>query len=170
MKKLTLVIGGNTNFNPSVLINGCNLKYKEDKRGNKSYEIESEKDEIDIEIFKWFDIESKHWLLTSIIFYIISFFGLFDIRDNKKPYSLKYKGKIKLNEEENNLKVMLNSFKPDELAFVFEGNCALEANETNKYFIDENVVSRRKKLKKVKKIIRLVVLALVIIIGVLFLI
>lgn len=169
MKKLTLIISGNTSFEPNILIDNKKLKYKKNKMRNRIYQIETDKDEIDIEMYKWFEIESKYWLFTHIFFFIISFFGLFDIKENRKPYSLKYKGKIKLSEGENELKIILNPFKPNEQSFVWEGNCSVDYNDTSKYFIDEGVNEKRRKLKKIKKTIKLCVLAILIIITVLLL-
>lgn len=170
MRKLVLSVTGNINFNPLILVDNRKVKFKKNKSNEIIYETETNKDELKIEIFKWFETEDKHWMLWSIIFFIISFFGVFDIKDDAKPYSLKYKGNIKLKEEENFLKITLNSFKPNELAFVFDGNCFLESNGTNKYFIDENVINKRKKIKKIKKTIGFCFIMFIVIVGILFLI
>lgn len=170
MKKLNLVVVDKTNFNPSIIIDNRVCKYTIDEKGNKKFEIQTDKNELDVEIFKWFEIERKHWIFTSFIFFFISFFGMFDIKYNDKPYDLKYKGKVILNEEENDVNVVLRPFKPNEKAFMFEGNCDVVDNETNKYFINDVVVNRRNKLKKVKKRIKLGVFGLAIIIGIVFLI
>ena len=167
MKKLTLVLAGNLNFAPYVLIDNKKIKFKKNRMGHRIYEIETDKEEVEIEIFKWFEIESKHWMFFSLFFFMISFFGLFDVNDDKLPYSLKYKGKIKINEEDNYLKIILNSFRPGERAFVWEGNCSIDYNDTNIYFIDNMVVERRKKIKKLKRIIRICGIALLSIILVL---
>jgi len=154
MKKIVLEFLGNLNFNFYVKIDEKLVDLKRLPNGHKIYEFESEKDELDIEIFKWYEEESKIWWLMGIIFYLISFFGIFDVRKGKTANTLKYKGKIKLlgDHDSYHTFIKVERFLNDNKAFTPSGDQTIIDNDTNRYYVDELVKKRRKKLKKIKTI------------------
>lgn len=165
MKVIKLEIAGNTKFEPEVLIDGKKYGYKKDKYNHRIYTIETDKNELDLQICKWHEEESDiHWLF-SIIFFIISLFGIFDIRDSKNANSLKFKSKIRLDDskQEYHSKIVLAAFQKDQIALDIQGDLLIEDNDTNKYFIDQSVLYRKEKNKKIKKYIFLSIFLLVIV-------
>lgn len=150
MKKLILTVAGNSFFNADILIDDNYIYPIKKKKGIKTYEIETDKNELEIKINTLNELNSKHWLAIHIFFFIVSLFGIFDIKDKKKNYSINYKGKLKLIDEEPNIKIIFKSCKVNEPAFRIEGNCELENNDSNKYFIDEEIAEKKKILKTIK--------------------
>lgn len=171
MKTLTFTIAGNTFYNPNIVIYNQILKHKKGKYGTKVYTIETDKNELDIEIYTWYELESKYWLPVSLFFFIISCFGIFDIKQKNFFKSLKYKGKIKLTEETNqHLKLTFTTIRESQKAFFSEGNCTIEDNESNQYFFNQELQNRSKLLKKIKRFtwIGLIILIIIIFIMKLF--
>ena len=168
MRKVTLEVAG-YKFEPEIRVDGKLIRAKKNKEKHMVYVIETEKSELELDIYKWYEEESKLWLLMTIVFYLISLFGILDIKKEKFCRSLKYKGKMLLPEDkEYNTKIVMADYVANELAFGVAGDQIIEDNDSNKYFEDELVISRRKKAKTIKKFLTigiiLVVTALVIII------
>ena len=151
MKRLELIVKGNTALNPVFAIDNQVITPKKGENRSKVYAFETEKDEVDVSIYTWYEIEGKRWLLISIIYFIISLFGLFDVKENKKMLSLKYNGKVKLVNQENVVNLTFSGIKKDSIAFKIDGD--MEDNETNKYYSDDELVRRKNLLKKIKKFI-----------------
>lgn len=153
MKKIILIMTGNAYLNPNVLVEGKLIEYKKNKKNQKVYTIETEKDEVNIEISKWDELEGKWGLFIAIIFFIVSLFGLFDIKQKNRWHTVKYKGKIKVDKEVENpqLVLIMNGFKVNEKAFFYEGNCQIEDNESNRYLINEEIKHKEKIMKRVKR-------------------
>ena len=153
MRRVTLELAG-YKFEPEIRIDGKLIKAKKNKDKRYVYIIETEKEELDLDIYKWYEEESDYWLVASLIFYVITIFGIFDIKKDKNCRSLKYKGKLLLPEDkEYHAKIVMAEYIPNQLAFGVAGDQVIEDNDSNKYFDDEVVLSRRKSAKKIKKIL-----------------
>lgn len=172
MKIINIEFAGDTAFNPELKVDGKKCKKKKVGQGRKVFTLETDKDELDIELYKWHEEESSLWLVMSLLFFIISIFGIFDIHQPRFSNSLKYRGKIKLDntKEEYNTKIVLGNFKKDAKAFDVLGDQIIESNESNKYFVDELVETRKTKIRKIKKTIRILAFIIVILLLVLSLI
>ena len=105
MRKVTLEVAG-YKFEPEIRVDGKLIRAKKNKEKRMVYTLETEKSELELDIYKWYEEESKLWLLMTIVFYLISLFGILDIKKEKFCRSLKYKGKLLLPEDkEYNTKI-----------------------------------------------------------------
>ena len=146
MNKLTLKVTGNTTFDYVLRIDGKVAKFEKNEYGNKLYYLETDKDEVDIAIDSFNELDSKVWFLMSTFFSIISIYGIFDVRYDKRPIKVNYKGKIKL-QEFSNLNIAINPYTPTNKLFNSTGDCEIEDNESNRFYADPKL---RKRLKVVK--------------------
>ena len=149
MKNLNLKINNNTNIDAYFLVDGKKPKFKKNEFGNYECLIETEKDEVELKVFEWNEYKSALWLVMSIVYFFISLFGIFDIKQDKRFRSIDCHFKIKLQNEENNLKLVYNGFKDGDIAIVHEGDCDIEVL-SNKYFIDTKSMKRYKIVKGIK--------------------
>ena len=165
MKNVLIRITGNTMFHPEVFVENKKVTLKKAKDKRKGYLVQTDKDEIDVKIFSWYEIETKYGLFISILFFFISFFGLFDIKEKRRGKSLKFEGKIKLESGIDNqeIKLVLKSFKEGEKAIVCEGDYLIENNDSNKYFVDKNIEKKLMILEKIKKYTWFVIVVLILI-------
>ncbi|MBE6136891.1 MAG: hypothetical protein E7176_00650 [Erysipelotrichaceae bacterium] len=150
MSILNVKVVRNSSLNPVVIIDGKEIISKKNKYGNYETIIETDKEELDIEIFNIHELEGRFWFLWAILFFIISFFGILGCRYDKECKKIEFKGRIKLNQE-NNLKISFNVFKLGEKAISFEGDCDVEDNDSNCYYVDD-VLKNRIKLYRIIKI------------------
>ena len=149
MKQLNLKVNNNLNIDSYFLVDGKSVKGKKNQFGNTVKCIETDKEEIEISIFDFNEMQGKLWFLTSFIFFIISLFGLLDIKLNKKCRSIDCKLKVKLDKEINNLNIQYGKFEDNGCAVNFESDCEVEVI-SNRYYINEKLVKRFKIMKWVK--------------------
>lgn len=149
MKKLNLKVNSNLNIDAYFLVDGKSVKGKKNKFGNTVKCLETDKEEVEISIFDFNEMQGKLWFLTSFIFFIISLFGLLDIRLNKNCRSIDCKLKVKLDKEVNEMNIRYNNFEDNGSAVNFEGDCEVEVI-SNRYYINEKLVKRFKIMKWVK--------------------
>ena len=164
MKKLNLKITGHPHLDTYFLVDGKSVKGKKNKFGNISKFVETDKNEVEIAIFNFDEMQGKLWFLTSFVFFIVSIFGLLDVRANKKCRLIDCKLKVKLDKEENDLNITYNQFENNGCAIHFESDSAVEVI-SNRYYINEDVKKRVKIMKWVK--IVTVIVAIIILILVL---
>lgn len=145
MNNLQLKLRKQVNFTPLVEIDNKIVKLKKNEFGNLTTHYQTEKQEVEIKIYTLpNELGYKHWFLMSVLFYIVSIFGIFDKWYSKNYYSLEYNGKIKLSE---NTVLDLTMQKPadnSKAISVREGN--FEDNETNIYKYNEKIKKRRRLL------------------------
>ena len=149
MKKLSLKIAGNSTLNYVLTIDGKIPTFEKNEYGNKLAYIETDKDEVELKIQSFHELDSKVWFITSTLFSIISLFGLLDVRYDKRPMTFNYVGKIKLNEI-SNLDLKLNTYRPNTKLFTFEGDCEVEDNESNMFLFSKKIKNHLKVVKLVK--------------------
>lgn len=149
MKKLNLKVNSNLNIDAYFLVDGKSVKGKKNKFGNTVKCLETDKEEVEISIFDFNEMQGKLWFLTSFIFFIISLFGLLDIRLNKNCRSIDCKLKVKLDKEVNEMSIGYNNFEDNGSAVHFEGDCEVEVI-SNRYYINEELKKRFKIMKWVK--------------------
>ena len=158
MKRLILKIASHSSIDSYFLVDGKRVKSKKDNFGKKCSTIETENDEVEIKIFDFDEMQGKLCFVSSLVFFIISIFGILDIKYKKNCRSIDCKLKVKLKNEENQLKISYNKFEDNEAAVNCEGDCEVEVI-SNKYYINEVSKKRFKIMKWVK--IAVFVLAIV---------
>lgn len=162
LNTLNLKITNVANFKPTIYVDDKMLKYKRDNFGGLTTTYKTEKTSVKVEIKKLYDINGPLWFLTSLFFFVISIFGIFDLKPDKKCYSVV--ASFNINVTKNcNLKI---KFKPrsqsSEQAFELEQtDCEITGETGNKYFVDE-VAKKRYKIMRIVKICCWVALFIVI--------
>lgn len=148
MNKVNLVVSSNKAYDNIVLVDGKRFKYKKNKNKDMVGVIETNNDKVEIEIFNWFEIKSKLWLIMELFFFVISIFGLFDVKKDKKGKKVNFKAVFKL-KEDNNIRLSYGPLKDNVAPIRIDSNLDMEVIE-NKFIVDEVVVKRYKLLKLFK--------------------
>ncbi len=162
MRQLNLRIFGVNKFSPSVYIDGERINSKLNKHGNFEVTYQTEKEQVEVTVRKHLEIANKGWFLWSVIYFIFSLFGLFDVKFDKHCIVMDCKYRVTMAENTKlKLKVNLNS---KDKCITAECDTSVEELEYNCY-----VDKKAKKRIKVTKILR-VFAGIALIIGVIFLI
>ena len=151
INNVNLKLTNTSGLKPNVYVDGKVLKYKKDNFGNLTTNYSTQKDVVTIEIKKIYDINGPLWFLTSLFFFFISIFGIFDLKPNKRCISIVSIIKVKVNES-CSLKIKFKSRTQLETAFELESeNCEVLEESGNNYYIDE-VAKKRYKIMRIVKI------------------
>ena len=149
MNELTIKMSKKNMPNAAVVVNGSEVKFKKGKDGlyESKLPIEQSDDTCTLEIFTFSEYGGKLWWLFSLLFFVISCFGIFDASYGK-CITLRYKTTLKLSE---NTQVMLrfNTMLEGKKAVELDTNVSSE-EEVNGYFLDETLKKHRKIMKLVK--------------------
>ncbi len=148
MARLKLnVYGFNENIS-QMTINGKGVKVSSISNGVRTYEIESPYKTAHIVIYKNHYYSLKWWAFTSILYFIISLFGIFDIRQDKKCTVIDCRYDIDLNEDTvANMKVF--TFTDGGKVVEIESNTKCTEIANIQYF-DKRGQKRRKIMNLVK--------------------
>ena len=149
MSELTIKMSKANLPNAAVVVNGSEVKFKKGSDGlyESKFPLNENDNTCTLEVFTFSEYGGKLWWLYSLLFFVVSCFGIFDVPYGK-TIALRYKTKLTLCE---NTQVMLR-FNP-----MLEGKKAVELDtnvvseeETNGYFLDETLRKRRKIMKIIK--------------------
>ncbi len=124
------------------------------RRGVGTAKIQTEKSEVEIAYTRFSRFDSKLWWLLEIVYFLLSGFGLFDLRFGKHEYITNYKAKITLSED---TKVKIHIPNPKNGGPVLK--LTTDANlieEENAYSIDQEV-KKKKKILLIAKIITAII-------------
>ena len=80
------IIGKSDAFN-TILVNGKRTKLQENE-GKKYIQLDTKTNSHEVIIYQTHHYTGKCWFWWNLLFYIISIFGIFDIRHNKKFLSI----------------------------------------------------------------------------------
>lgn len=155
MSKVNLSVVDNKAYDNVIVVNGNRFKYKKDKNRRLVGTVECN-NECVVEIYNWNEIKCKLWIIVEIFFFIISIFGIFDVRRDKKGRTISFKAKF-MSKDESNVKLGFNTFKEDTPAIKIDADCDMEIIE-NRFYIDKQVVKRYKILKICKLLTFLLVI------------
>ena len=84
--------------NPPFTFDGEAVKFEKsgsDYVGN----FKTDKDTVELEIFRYHEMSGKLWWLFSLLFFIVSVFGIFDMRLDRHGICIKYKSILHLKEK-----------------------------------------------------------------------
>ena len=162
LNTLNLKISGGTSLKPTIYVDGKILKYKKDNFGNLTTTYTTEKSSVLVEIKKLYDINGTLWFLTSLFFFIISIFGIFDLKPDKRCISIV--ASIKVNITNNSsLKIRFKPRNQTEKAFELEPtDCEVAEETNNNYFIDTVAKKRYKVMRIVKIFLWLLLIGLIV--------
>lgn len=156
------IMGVSSKFHPHVMIDDKLVKYKKNKFGSYEINYQTEKDNVQLKIFKYLELQSKFWYLWALLTFIISVFGVFEPRYDKKCIVIDCTYNIKL-KQDNKMIIKFKTVADEGKATDIEGDCEVEEIE-NKFYVD-SVSKKRWKILLACKIV-LWVIAIVLIIFV----
>ncbi len=160
MKTLNLTLKNAKNLSPTILIDDKPVKLK--KNAFKAYttQYQTEKNEVSIVIQKYQELSGKLWFLMSILFFIISVFGIFDIRMGKRSTVINSKFNVKLENDITNFNATINDIDG------YKGviyNCNGVVEEVVNTCFEDEVVKKRKKVLLATKILLWIALIAVVV-------
>ena len=157
MNSIKVDILGGLDVKPTLMIDNQFVKIKKDKFGNYQANFQTEKDTVELAVYKYLELKSKLWFLMAFVFFVISLFGILNPRYDKSCIVLEYKIKIKLNSQ-TEIKLAMNKFQNNGRAYEISTDCKYE-EITNLYYVDQ-VAKKRLKILKVITIISWVILVI----------
>lgn len=145
MNKIDVKIVGEKSLNPSCIIDGNHIDLKKNNYGVLEGSYQTEKDEIQLTVCRYLELNDKWWLLMSIIFFVISIFGIFNPPYDKKCIQIEYMASVKL-KDNSEIKLKINNYKLTDKAIECESNCEISEN-INKLAVDKKAKKRLSILK-----------------------
>ena len=162
LNNLNLKVSNISNFNPTIYVDGKVIKFRRDNFGNYVTTYQTSSPTVKIEIKKMYDINGPFWFLTSLLFFFVSIFGIFDLKPNKRCISVIASFNVKVTKN-CNLKIGFKSRTQMEKAFELEPTeCEIEGETGNKYFIDDVAKKRYKTMRIVKIFCWLALIAVIV--------
>ncbi len=135
MNNVNLKVTGGIGLNPNVIIDNNPVKLKKNKYGSLDGNYQTENGEIELKVCRYLELSGKLWLLMSMVFFIISIFGIFNPPYDRKCIQIDYLCKIKL-KETNDIKIKINTQNAGDKAIEVESDCEIE-EITNAFQIDK---------------------------------
>ena len=135
MNNVNLKVTGGIGLNPNVIIDNRPVKLKKNKYGSLDGNYQTENSEIELKVCRYLELSGKLWLLMSMVFFIISIFGIFNPPYDRKCIQIDYLCKIKL-KETNDIKIKINTQNAGDKAIEVESDCEIE-EITNTFQIDK---------------------------------
>ncbi len=161
MKNMNLkILGVSNKFKPYVMIDGKIVQYKRNNFGSYEINYQTEKDEINLKIFKFLELQSKFWILWALLSFIISILGVFEPWYEKKCLVVDCNFNLKLKEQQK-IEIKFNNMAVEGRATEIKADCEVEEVE-NKYYIDKKAKTRWKILLAIKIVIWVVAIALLV--------
>ena len=146
MNNVNLKITGGVDLNPSIQIDNAPVKLKKNKYGSLEGCYQTDKSEIELVVCRYLELNSKLWLLMSLVFFFISLFGIFNPPYDKKCIQIDYSAKIKL-KENNDLKIKISTQNVGDKAVEVESDT--EVSEINNSFGVDAVAKKRLKIVRI---------------------
>lgn len=143
-----------------VYIDNTPITFKQNEFKNLTCSYQTDKDRVNIKVYKALDIGGIWWFAIQLFFFVISIFGLLDVRMKNRFVGLQYESDVELGDGINNIALGFNSPNNNSKAFDVKTDLQIVEN-SNKFFIDEDAKKKIKFLNIAK-----IVLAIVIIVTV----
>lgn len=150
MKILNLTLKNAKNLSPTILVDDKPLKFKKNSFGTYCAQYQTEKDEVSVVIQKYQELSGRFWFLMSILFFIISVFGIFDIKMGKRSIVINSKFNVKLENDITNFNATINDACGDKGVIY---NCNGVVEEVVNTCYEDEVVKKRKKILLATKIL-----------------
>lgn len=143
MNKITFRLTDKSTIDNEILINGKSVEFKKNKFGNYEYEATTLNDSVNIKIYSLNELKHKMWFLMSMIFFVISGFGLFDWNFKKKYRVLEYEADISI-KETNFVDIKIAKYVSGTKAVTLTTIC--ENNEKVNIFQDDPILKKRSRI------------------------
>ncbi len=158
MKEVNLILRGMDAKNAVIFVDDKAVKTKRNNFGGQTATVQTENNSVHVRVESVLELQNPMWLLTNIFFFLISIFGLLDVRPSKTLTVVEYDATITLVDGENNIALTLDLNKaPKVLA---ESACQIEEHQ-NKLEIDETL-KKRKRILKISKIFTFIISVIII--------
>lgn len=144
--------------NPTIKIDGKEIKFKKQKNGEYAATYETENDSVELTVNKVHEASGALWFLWAFFFFVIGFFGIFDPRYDYRCRAIDYRLKLDL-KEETNLKLHFIKFAEGGRAIDCVRDCPAE-EITNNYYTDMQAKKKLKIFKIIKPFVWLAIIAL----------
>lgn len=135
MRELAIKLTGQQNLGEIVVsVDGEAVQFKKNKYGNLVGRYQTEKDKVNIKVYRMLDVGGVLWFITQIFFFLISIFGLLDIRRRERCFVVDFETEVDLSEEN---KLILQFNPPKEKGKAIVVKTALTNQEvSNEYVLD----------------------------------
>ena len=131
-----------------VSVDGKIAKFKKRDNGTRGAIIETNKPKVDVVIYKSHHYVGKNWFWWQLLYFFVSVFGIFDIKQDKKCLVVDCRFTVTIS---NDTKVTLKRMNYTEGGKFVEIQSSATVEETsNIHYIDKEAQQRHKKMKKVK--------------------
>lgn len=163
MRELEIKLVGQINLGELVVsIDNKPVKLKKYVFGCLICKYQTGKDKVNIKVYRMLDVGGFIWFLTQIFFYLISIFGIFDVRRKERCFVVDFETEIDL-KDQNKITLQLNNAKENEQAINVQTD--LDSHEiSNKYYLDYKAKKTLKVLKITKVLLTLAIMAIVIVV------
>jgi len=160
MSTVNLKFANFSNYLPIIEVNGEEISYKKNQYGLIETHVESSNKPIEVKITKIFEVNGPLWFLYSMIFFVISIFGIFDNKAPKNFFSMT--STFYINPQDNcDVKFILQKRIKDAKAVEIESsNCEITEKD-NQFIFDSNAKKRYKTLKIVKAFVWIALIAFI---------
>lgn len=109
MRELEIKLIGHYNLSDTVInVDGNPVKFRKNQFGHLVCNYQTEKDKVNVKIYRMLDVGGVLWFLTQIFFFLISIFGIFDIHRRERCLIPDFEAEFDL-KEENKLTLQFNS-------------------------------------------------------------
>lgn len=132
----------------SVLIDGKFAKLKKNKNGNKYCTVETEKESVEVAMYKTHHYTGKFWFWRNLLYFFISILGIFDTRHDKRMLVAQSTFKVDTTHDAK-ISVGREDFVDGGKFAKFEGDTAIE-EISNIQYCDKLAQKRHKTMKKAK--------------------
>ena len=158
MARLDLEIRGYNEVFNKMIINGKEQKIQKDKAGLRTCSVDIDSNTAEIVVYKGHYYAGRFWLFWNILFFLVSLFGIFDMRDTKKfqVVDLRFNVSVK---QDTKVSLQVRDFE-DGGRFVDITSDSQIEEISNISMYDKEAPQRKQKAKKVKIFIMLALVAL----------
>ncbi len=135
MGKLKLEFRNTKRFAPIVHVNGQPASLKYDRYGNGTCEVEKT-DCVSVELKRVFEESTKAWFWFDLLYFIVSLFGIFDVRRNKKCRAANVSMNLYPNlasPTDDSVLIRAGTFRENTPAVTVEGTCRAELLQNTFY-------------------------------------
>ena len=148
MANVTLEFVGTNKALKTLTINNKHVKVKKDRDGKKRCQFETNEPEVEIRISQNHYYYGKNWFWWNLLYYVVSIFGIFDIRQNTKFLVIDCVFKLHITEDTTATLKILN-FQDGGKFLEIQSNADVE-EISNKYYFDKEAKQKHRKMKKAK--------------------
>lgn len=148
MAKLELEFVGFKQVEGNIAVDGKIIKFKKNKNKTYSYVSDGVSEKCEIVVYKTHNYIGKNWFWWNLLYFFVSMFGLFDIKQNKK--CLVFDGRFCVDvKEDTRVVIRRQNFENGGKLFLLETSSEVEETSNVQYY-DKEAKKKHRKMKKFK--------------------